>query len=121
VYDSTESGRLEVYVQTFPLSGQKWLISSGGGGMPRWREDGKEIFYLTEDGRVMSAELKSDSSFENIVTKQLFQSEIKLLSGYPFTATPDGSRFLVNTPAEANNPAPMVVLVNWPATLKQKQ
>ena len=121
VYDSTESGRLEVYVQTFPLSGQKWLISSGGGGMPRWREDGKEIFYLTEDGRVMSAELKSDSSFENVVTKQLFQSEIKLLSGYPFTATPDGSRFLVNTPAEANNPAPMVVLVNWPATLKQKQ
>jgi len=120
-YESTESGRLEVYVQTFPVSGQKWLISSGGGGVPRWRDDGKEIFYLTEDGRVMSAELKSDSSFENVVTKQLFQLEIKLTSGYPFTVSGDGSRFLINTPAEANNPAPMVVLVNWPATLKQKQ
>jgi serine/threonine protein kinase len=120
-YDSTESGRLEVYVQTFPPSGQKWLISSGGGGIPRWREDGREIFYLTEDGRVMSAEMKSDSSFESVVAKQLFQLQIKLASGYPFTVTPDGSRFLINTPAEANDPAPMVVLVNWPATLKPKQ
>jgi eukaryotic-like serine/threonine-protein kinase len=120
-YDSTESGRPEVYVQTFPLSDQKWAISSGGGTVPRWRDDGKEIFYLTQDGRVMSAQLKSDSSFDNAVTKQLFHLDIKLAPGYPFDVTPDGARFLINTPAEANNPAPMVVLVNWPATLKQKQ
>lgn len=120
-YDSNESGHLEVYVQTFPLSGQKWVISSGGGAVPRWRDDGKEIFYITEDGKVMSAELKSDSSFENVVTKQLFQLDIKRASGYPFTVASDGSRFLINTPAEANNPAPMVVVLNWPATLKQKQ
>jgi serine/threonine protein kinase len=120
-YDSTESGRLEVYVQTFPLSGQKWIISSGGGTIPRWRDDGKEIFYLTQDGKVMSAQLKSDSSFDNVVTKQLFKLDIKLASGYSFDATPDGSRFLINTPAEANTPAPMVVVLNWPATLKQKQ
>jgi Tol biopolymer transport system component len=116
-YDSTESGRLEVYVQTFPLSGQKWMISAGGGTLPRWREDGKELFYLTPDGKVMSAEFKS--GFENIVTKQLFQVDMKHATGYPYAVTADGSRFLINTPAEASNPAPMVVVLNWPATLKQ--
>jgi len=120
-YDSNESGRLEVYVQTFPLSGQKWVISSGGGTLPRWRADGKELFYITEDGRLMSAELKSDSSFDRVVTKQLFQTDFRRAPGYPFDAAPDGSRFLVNTPAEANNPAPLVVVLNWRATLKQKQ
>ncbi|HEY8413169.1 MAG TPA: hypothetical protein VIK76_17260, partial [Pyrinomonadaceae bacterium] len=116
-YDSTESGRLEVYVQTFPLSGQKWMISAGGGTLARWREDGKELFYLTQDGKVMSAEFKS--GFENIVTKQLFQVDMKHATGYPYAVTADGSRFLINTPAEASNPAPMVVVLNWPATLKQ--
>ena len=116
-YDSTESGRLEVYVQTFPLSGQKWMISAGGGTLPRWREDGKELFYLTPDGKVMSAEFKS--GFENIVTKQLFQVDMKHATGYPYAVTADGSRFLINTPAEASNPAPTVVVLNWPATLKQ--
>ena len=120
-YESNESGRIEVYVQTFPASGQKWLISSGGGLSPHWRDDGKEIFYVTEDGKVMSAQLKSDSSFDNVVTKQLFQANIKMAAGYSFAVTADGSRFLIDTPAEANNPAPMVVVVNWPATLKQKQ
>jgi Tol biopolymer transport system component/tRNA A-37 threonylcarbamoyl transferase component Bud32 len=120
-YDSTESGRLEVYVQTFPLSAQKWVISSAGGTLPRWRADGRELFYITEDGKLMSAELKSDSSFENVVTKQLFQTDIKRAPGYPFAVTPDGSRFLLNSPAEANNPAPMIVVLNWTAALKQKQ
>jgi hypothetical protein len=55
------------------------------------------------------------------VTKQLFQANIKMAAGYSFAVTADGSRFLIDTPAEANNPAPMVVVVNWPATLKQKQ
>jgi len=58
-YDSNESGRNEVYVQTFPPSGQKWVISNGGGSLPLWRRDGKELFYLTQDGKVMSAEMKS--------------------------------------------------------------
>ena len=120
-YDSTESGHLEVYVQTFPLSDKKWVISSGGGLNPRWRDDGKELFYLTQDGKVMSAQLKDDFSLDNVVTKQLFKVDIKMVSGFPFDASPDGSRFLINTPAEVNNPAPLVVVLNWPAIQKQKQ
>jgi Tol biopolymer transport system component len=117
-YASMESGRVEVYVQTFPLSGQKWPISSGGGALARWRNDGKELFYLTQDGKVMSADITA--GFEKIVTRQLFQVDIKQAPGSPYAVAPDGSRFLINTPAEAGNPAPMVVVLNWPATLKQK-
>ena len=116
-YDSDESGRLEIYVQPFPLTGQKWLISSGGGSMPLWRDDGREIFYVTEDGKIMSAELKADGAFESVVTKPLFQVDIKRVPGIPYAVTPDGSRFLINTPAEASNHTPMIVVLNWPATL----
>lgn len=119
-YDSDESGRLEIYVQPFPLTGQKWLISSGGGSMPLWRDDGKEIFYLTEDGKIMSAELKTDGAFENVVNKSLFQMDVKRVPGIPYAVTPDGSRFLINTPAEASNHTPLVVVLNWPATLNKK-
>ena len=119
-YSSDESGRAEVYVRAFPFSDEKWVISSGGGDLPLWRNDGKEIFYLTEDAKVMSAESKTDTSFESVVTRQLFQVDSKRESGFPYAVTPDGSRFLINTPAEASNPAPIVVVLNWTATLKQK-
>jgi len=106
-------------VQRFPLSGEKWVISSGGGFLPQWRDDGKELFYLTAGGKVMSAELKSDSAFDSLVTKSLFQIDIKRAPGYPYAVAPDGSRFLVNTPADGSNPVPMMVVLNWPATLKK--
>jgi Tol biopolymer transport system component len=118
-YTSGETGRSEVYVQRFPLSGEKWVISSGGGFLPQWRDDGKELFYLTADGKVMSAELKSDSAFDSLVTKSLFQIDIKRAPGYPYAVARDGSRFLVNTPADGSNPVPMTVVLNWPATLKK--
>ena len=120
-YDSNESGRNEVYVQTFPPSGQKWVISNGGGSLPLWRRDGKELFYLTQDGKVMSAEMKSDSTFDSVVTKQLFQTQFKRAPGIPYAVTNDGSRFLINTPAEANTATPLVVVLNWTATLKAKE
>ena len=117
-YSSNESGRSEVYVQPFPLTGAKWVISAGGGDLPLWRDDGKELFYLTGDGKIMSAQINSEGAFDNVVTKQLFQADVKRAAGYPYAVVPDGSRFLINTPAEAGNPAPMTIVLNWPATLK---
>lgn len=119
-YTSFESGRAEVYVQPFPLTGEKWVISSAGGSLPLWRKDGRELFYLTDDGKVMSVEIKSEGVFENSVTKSLFQADLKRGAGYPYAVAPDGSRFLASTPAEANKAAPLVVVLNWPATLRQK-
>jgi eukaryotic-like serine/threonine-protein kinase len=53
-YQSDELGRYEVFVKSFPLSDTKWQISTGGGSLPRWRRDGKELFYLAADGELMS-------------------------------------------------------------------
>ena len=117
-YVSNESGRNEVYVQTFPR-GNKTPISSGGGVFPMWRGDGKELFYITEDGRVMEAQIKSDAPFQVDVPQQLFQTSIKFGQGYPYAVNHDGSRFLIITPAEANNAAPLTVVLNWTASLKQ--
>jgi serine/threonine protein kinase/Tol biopolymer transport system component len=117
-YASNESGRFEVYVQTFP-PGTKSPISSGGGVFALWRADGKELFFLTGDGRVMAAQIKSDNPFQSDVPEQLFQTNIKFALGYPYAVSPDGSRFLINTPAEGNNPAPMTLVLNWTALLRQ--
>jgi Tol biopolymer transport system component/tRNA A-37 threonylcarbamoyl transferase component Bud32 len=117
-YMSNESGRTEVYVRPFPLSDDKWPISSGGGQRPLWRADGKELFYVTE-GRLMSAEIRASGKFESSVPEQLFRTNIKNQGdGLCYAAAADGQRFLVNTFVEGDNPAPMIVVLNWTADLK---
>jgi serine/threonine protein kinase len=116
-YVSDESGRDEVYVQTFPPS-TKSTISSGGGVFPMWSGEGKEIFYVTNDGKVMVAQVKSESPFQTDVPRQLFQTSIRF-EGFPYAVTRDGSRFLINTPVEASNSAPLTVVLNWTAGLKK--
>ena len=61
-YSSDESGRYEVYVQTFPVSGGKWLVSRDGGAQPHWRADGKEIFFIAPDRKMMAADVKLEGS-----------------------------------------------------------
>ncbi len=119
-YMSNESGRTEVYVRPFPLSDDKWRISSGSGQLPSWRVDGKELFYVTDDGRLMSAEIRASGKFENGVPQQLFQTNIKNSGGgLCYAAAADGQRFLVNTFVEGDNPAPMIVVLNWTSGLKR--
>jgi serine/threonine protein kinase len=118
-YVSTESGRPEVFVQTLPLSGNKWQVSTAGGVFPRWR--GKDIIYVTEDGKLMAAETKIGSTFESGVPRQILQTSIKMLAGagYPYSVSSDGARFLVNARVEATNLAPMTVVLNWQEGLKK--
>jgi Tol biopolymer transport system component len=119
-YTSNESGRWEVYVQSFPASNDKLMVSSSGGRLPLWRNDGKELFYLTEDGRVMAAQIKSGAKIESSVPQQLFQTRIRFTDDYPYAINRDGSRFLINIPAETNDIAPMIVVLNWTAALKKQ-
>jgi hypothetical protein len=86
---------------------------------PLWRADGKELFYVTQDGRVMSAEIKAGATFESGAPRQLFQTNLKFSYGAPYAPAPDGARFLVNTPVEADTRAPMIVVLNWAADLKR--
>ncbi|HJZ80236.1 MAG TPA: protein kinase [Pyrinomonadaceae bacterium] len=121
-YTSDESGRIEVYVQTFPTSGGKWLISTNGGAQPRWRRDGKEIFYLAPDKKVMAVDVKLEgSTFEAGVPKVLFQTHV---ISYPnprnvYDASADGQRFLIITTPEEVTTTPITVVANWTADLNR--
>ena len=119
-YTSNESGRNEVYVQTFPQSGGKWLISSGGGAQPHWRGDGKELFYMAPDRTLMAVEVNTVSTFETSAPKPLFATQV---SGYNapnrYVVSADGQRFLVNSPAGELNQTPITVVLNWTSTLKR--
>ena len=120
-YQSTESGGPEVYVQSFPVSSGKVRISTQGGADPRWRRDGKELFYLAADHKLMAVEVKTGSAFEAGVPKALFQAPIiDLYDAYKhYTVTNDGQRFLIVTPAEEVASDPITVVLNWTAGLKQ--
>jgi serine/threonine protein kinase len=117
-YGSNESGRAEVYVQRFPTSTDKWQISTGGGIQPLWRGDGKELFYLTAERKLMSVDIKSEPKFESSIPRELFQGRMKAGFGYSYAVTPDGQRFLISAPVEAGASAPMTIVLNWTASLK---
>jgi Tol biopolymer transport system component len=119
-YASDESGRLEVYVQTFPLSDRKWPVSNGGGSEPRWRADGHEIYYLSEDRKLMAVAVGSGPSFD--VPRPLFQTRaVTGSTGFRMHYVPsrDGRRFLVNTQSGDGAPAPIMVELNWTAGLRR--
>ncbi len=119
-YVSEESGRFEVYVQTFPVSGSKWKISTGGGADPSWRHDGRELFYLTADKKLMAVELKTDStSFEAGVPRTLFETRVTGLvdARNHYLVAPNGQHFLINTVVEEASSPPITVVLNWTAEL----
>jgi len=122
-YQSDETGRSEVYVQSFDglTSGtrKRWPISTGGGGMPRWRGDGTELFYLTGTGRMMSVPVRSsDTSFEFDPPQALFQTRPSPKIPNWFDVTSDGQHFLLNLPHEFSNASQINVMSNWTEKLK---
>lgn len=132
-YQSNESGRFEIYVRTFPGAEGKWLVSVAGGTQPRWRRDGKELFYMAPDGRLMAVLLAADKTGRalnignavalfrpNLVTAPS-PGVLTIGSGQKpqYAVAPDG-RFLMIVPvAETAAPTPISIVVNWPATLKR--
>ena len=118
-YCSNESGDYKVYVVPFPGPGGKWQVSPAGGCGPRWRRDGKEIFYLSSDNKMMATEVKaSGSSFEVGATHALFGTRPYGVFGR-FDVSADGQRFAI--PYEAGQPSAAITLVvHWPAELKKK-
>jgi len=121
-YASNESGRTQVYVQPFPASGGKSQISSEGGYQPRWRRDGKELFFIAPDARLMSVEVKAAPKFEATVPKALFQTRIFAVSAqfaHYYDVAPDGRRFLINSQLQETASAPITVVMNWREGLKK--
>ncbi len=120
-YVSDESGRPEVYVQAFPISTSKWRVSTAGGTAPRWRRDGKEIFYVAPDSRLMAVAVTAGRSFEAGIPAALFELGATPGIGlrHQYSVTSDGERFLVIRTAEQRETPPITVVFNWMADLKK--
>jgi eukaryotic-like serine/threonine-protein kinase len=116
-YQSDESGSFEIYVQPFPAAGAKWQISTGGGTMPRWRTDGKELFFIAPDAKLMAAAVTtSGTTFEAASPVALFQTRIvggpNQILKHQYAVSREG-RFLINEPAEGSTTTPITLILNW--------
>jgi Tol biopolymer transport system component len=118
-YESNESGKYEIYVQTFPAGSGKWQVSTGGGQFPQWRGDGKELFYLSPDRKLMAVEVKLGATFEAGLPKALFDLAAAKVRRDTYTVTADGQRFLFPRLLRENAVAPFAVVVNWTAEVKK--
>jgi serine/threonine protein kinase len=116
-YQSNETGRFEIYVQPFPgPGGRSAPISTNGGGQLRWRHDGKEIFYIALDGKLMAVSIRPASNAQTLEAGSpvpLFVPRIASKVTPPYIVSPDGQRFLINTITEDASTAPITVIQNW--------
>jgi len=116
-YASNETGGWEVYVTPFPAANSKWQVSHGGGEEPRWGRDGKELFYLSPEGTLMSVKVNLGSSFEAMTPVALFQSrrrqKISSQDVFTYAIGNDGNRFLFNTIVDRRQAAPLWIVQNW--------
>ncbi len=115
-YHATTEGTPQVYVVAFPPTGERWQLSTRGGVQPRWRGDGRELFYLDPDGQMMSVALPTGDPRQVRPPSALFRTTLEPSSANDqFTAAADGQRFIVRRPIgdRGTDQAPVTVLVNW--------
>jgi Tol biopolymer transport system component len=121
-YVSNESGTNEIYVRPFPASpeqGGKIKVSEGGGTGARWRRDGKELFYIAGDTKMMAVDVRTTPSFKAGVPQPLFQTRIRPGTGsFMWDASADGKRFLIATVAAEKSDA-ITIVTNWQTMLKK--
>ena len=120
-FTSNESGRNEVIVQPFPdPSRGRWQISTEGGSAPRWRRDGRELYYLDLKGRLIGVSVTTVPDFTVQQTTLTIQTPLQIPvqvggGGFPYDVAPDGQRFLLTVPVTGITATPISVRVNWSA------
>ncbi len=123
-YASNETGKWEIYVTSFPEPRGKWQVSTGGGEQPRWRGDGKELFYLSSDGKMMAAPVTTGVNFNVRTPAVLFQAAprqpVSTNDQFVYDVSHDGQRFLMITQVKNAETQPMSVILNWDAELKKR-
>jgi len=118
-YEIDDGGRPEIYVTDFPAAKARWQVSTEGGLQPRWRRDGRELFYVAPDGKLMSVAIEPGRSFQAGVPKLLFETLTPWSAGPSFyDIAADGQKFLMNLPPNQSAP-PLSLIVNWTAALKR--
>ena len=124
-YTSNESGQSQIYVQSFPVGAGKFQVSTGGGVQPRWRRDGKELFYVSLDRKLMAVTVNTTPKFEAGVPQELFQTQLRGSGGFTnvfrYDVTADGQRFLIDSDIDGAEIAsrPINVVLNWQAGLRK--
>ena len=122
-YASNETGKWEIYVTSFPNAQGKWEVSTGGGEQPRWRGDGKELFYLSSDRKMMAVPVTTGAKFDPGTPIALFQATprqpVTNADLFVYDVSRDGQRFLINTQVKQAESAPMSIILNWPAKLNK--
>jgi eukaryotic-like serine/threonine-protein kinase len=113
-YVSDESGRDEVFVRSFPSTEGKWMISAHGGTRPRWRSDGRELFFVSPDGMMMAVPVEGRPQFQVGSPRTLFHVQ----RGSDYAVAPDGT-FLVQVPHEAPGSRELHVVLNWMTELSR--
>jgi eukaryotic-like serine/threonine-protein kinase len=120
-YASNETGKWEIYVTSFPAARGRWQVSTGGGEEPRWRGDGKELFFLSSDGKMMAAPVTVGANFDVRNPVALFQTTPRLPVSFndqiAYDVRSDGQRFLILTQVKQADTAPMSVVLHWAAML----
>jgi eukaryotic-like serine/threonine-protein kinase len=110
-------------VTSFPEAHGKWQVSNAGGEQPRWRSDGKELFYLSPDGKMMAVPVTSVGNFDPGTPVALFQANPRELLAtseqFTYDVSEDGQKFLINTQMKQTETVPMSVMLNWSAKLNK--
>ena len=120
-YASDESSRSEVYVTAFPSAEGKWQISTDGGRFPRWRADGREIVYLSDEGNVTSVKVDTAGPSPSISPAVgLFKAMVLPAPGTLFDMSADGKLFVVNRAIVSTAPPSLVLVYNWPQLLARR-
>ncbi len=122
-YVSNENaGSFDVWVQPFPTTGVRWQVSKNGGYQPLWRRDGRELYYIAPDKKLVAVEVRVEASgFATGVSRALMDTRITgwggVNSGSQYAVTADGERFLISTATEGV--LPITLAVNWMAALSR--
>ena len=120
-YESSETGRTQVYVTSFPGGTGKWELSTSGGIYASWRKDGKELYFFGADAAIDAVPVSTTGTqFNPGQPQQLFRPTAIVTSGRTYSPSPDGSRFIIPTPTSEGT-EPIQLLQNWPAELESKK
>lgn len=119
-YNSNESGTWQVYVDSFPAADKKRQISTNGSAQARWRSDGKELYYLALDGKMMAVDVRGGTKIVPGIPRELFNTGLNVDPvNDQYAVTPDGQRFLLLKPLTEAASTPITVVLNWTALLKK--
>jgi Tol biopolymer transport system component len=121
-YVSNESGRDEVYVQTYPEPTGKWQASTSGGSYPEWRGDGSEMYYVASDQQLMAVPIQTTPNFMAGLPRGLFNARVLFpgAASSAYAVSKDGSTFYIIEPAGGASLPVTNVVLNWPEALKQR-